>query len=129
MHHVAAIAASLIALGLIGAIYYCNIIARPGSWARSEMLGMILLSLFTGLFPLAVAASAVGLWEAFTQGAGLKSALFATTDLVAIAGIVATVLVFRALLRATYRTSKTPNNVTPLASRSVADRTNRRNAA
>ena len=68
MHHAAALLSSLASLGLVCAIYACNILSRPGSPWRSEILAMILLALLTGIFPLAATASLVGLWDVLTGG-------------------------------------------------------------
>ena len=115
MHHTVALAASLASLGLICAIYYCNIRARPTSWLRGDMLAMILLSLLTGIFPLAVGASAAGLWLALTGGVSLVGLISAGADLAAVAVIAACIVVFGALVKATYRSKEDPNNVTPLS--------------
>jgi cation transporter-like permease len=119
MHHAAAIAASLASLGLVCAIYYCNILARPSSWLRSEMLAMILLSLLTGLFPLAVTAAIAGLWQALTGGISVIALVSAGADLAAVAAILASIWVFRALVEATYRIRVGPDNVTPLSPKPV----------
>lgn len=119
MHHTVALASSLASLGLICAIYYCNIFARPSSWLRSEMLAMILLSVLTGLFPLAVTAAIAGLWQALTGGLSVIALISAGADLAAVAAIVVCVWVFRALVKATYRVKVEPNNVTPLSPKPV----------
>ena len=119
MHHTVALAASLAALGLICAIYYCNILARPSSWLRSEMLAMILLSVLTGLLPLAVTAAIAGLWQALTGGVSVIALVSAGADLAAVAAIIVCVWVFRALVKATYRNKVEPDNVTPLSSKPV----------
>lgn len=119
MHHSVALAASLASLALICAIYYCNILSRPSSWLRSEMLAMILLSLLTGLFPLAVTAAIAGLWQALTGGPSVIALVSAGADLAAVAAIMVGVWVFRALVRATYRNRVEPDNVTPLSPKPV----------
>ena len=103
MHHAAAILSSLGSLGLVCAIYACNILSRPGSPWRSEILAMILLALLTGIFPLAATASLVGLWEVLTGGLTVTALLAAGADLAAVAACVAAIWVFRALVRETYR--------------------------
>lgn len=129
MNHIVSVAASLASFGLICATYYCNIRARRQSWFRSEMLAMILLSLFTGLFPLAVAASVVGLWEVLTEDGSIESFLLGGTDLLAVVLIVSTLVVIRAIVRATYPTRTDPDNVLPLSPRPAAKTAIRRKAA
>lgn len=119
MYHSVALAASLASLGLICAIYYCNILARPSSWLRSEMLAMILLSVLTGLFPLAVTASIAGFSRALSDGISVMALISGGADLAAVAAILASVWVFRALVKATYRNQVGPNNITPLTPRPV----------
>ncbi|MHA6346605.1 hypothetical protein [Roseivivax sp. CAU 1761] len=113
MIHTAALFASIASFGLICAIYFCNFMAPRGSWLRTEMLASILLSLLTGLFPLALAASLVGLWTALTGGVSLGAILSAGTDLVSIATVIATGLVFRRAVKATYGRPVEPDNVAP----------------
>ena len=116
MHHTAAIIASLASLGLVCIIYYANILSGPRHPLRSEMLGMILLALLTGLFPLAVVAALIGLSAALTGGISFAAVLAAGTDLLAILAILATGLVFRALVKATYRDAQgVPRVATPPA--------------
>ncbi|THD71799.1 hypothetical protein E7681_16940 [Thalassobius vesicularis] len=119
MHNTVAIAASLASLGLICAIYYSNILARPNSPMRSEMLAMIFLSVLTGLFPLAVTATISALWQALTGGISVGAVISAGADLVAVAAILASVWVFRALVKATYRTKSTPDTTNPLSPKPV----------
>tara|TARA_R110002094_G_scaffold55731_7_gene66683 strand:+ start:510 stop:905 length:396 start_codon:yes stop_codon:yes gene_type:complete len=115
MHHAVALAASLASFGLICTIYYCNILARPSSWLRSEMLAMVLLSLLTGLFPLAVTAAIAGLWQALTGGVSVFALVSAGADLIAVAAILASIWLFRRLVKETYRDRVGPDNVTPLS--------------
>ena len=103
MHHAAAILSSLGSLGLVCAIYACNILSRPGSPWRSDILAMILLALLTGIFPLAATASLVGLWDVLTGGLTIAALVAAGADLVAVAACLAAIWVFRALVRETYR--------------------------
>ena len=119
MHHTVALAASLASLGLICAIYYYNILARPSSWLRSEMLAMILLSVLPGIFPLAVTAAIAGLWQALTGSLSVIALVSAGVDLAAVAAIMASAWVFRALVKATYRNKVEPDNVTPLSPKPV----------
>ena len=95
MNHLTAFAASLTSLGLMSAIYYCNILSPQRSWLRSEVLGMILLSLLTGLMPIALVASTLGLWRAFAGGVSMPAAVSAGFDLAGIVAVVATALLFR----------------------------------
>lgn len=112
-----AAAASVICLLLTASIYYCNILSRPQSWLRSEMLAMILLSLLVGLILLPLAGSVLVL-IALVQAIPVA---FHITDValaaLAVGGLVATVMVFRALVIATYRVERAPTGVTPLSPR------------
>lgn len=107
MHHTVAIVSSLISLGLACALYACNVLTRPGSWLRNDMLAATFLSLLTGLFPLAVAATVAGLWQALTGGISLVAVLSAGADLVAVGAILTTTFVFRAVVKATHREAAT----------------------
>ncbi len=94
---------SLACLGLCLAIYGCNLLSRPGSWLRSEMLAMILLSLLVGLYPIAAAGS---LFVLLGVGAGpIEPATPAgpALGLLAAAAAVATAEVFRRLVSAGFR--------------------------
>lgn len=119
MQHTAALVSSLASLGLIAAIYYCNILSRPGSWFRGDMLAMILLSLLTGIFPLAAGTSLIGLWQATHGGFSLAALGAAGVDLVSLGLVVASVALFAALVRATYRGHTAPTSITPLSPRPV----------
>lgn len=126
MLHTASLVASLASLGLICAIYYCNLMSHPKSWLRSEMLAMVLLSLLVGIFPMALFGAPIALWQALTGGAVLERILSAGVDLVSIGAVLATLVVFRALVKGTYRTGRGPGNVTTLSpGRPAADRTHR----
>lgn len=111
MHHTVALLASLTSLGLVCAIYFCNITSRPQSWLRSEMLTMILLSLFTGVFPIAIFGAMAGIWSVISGGLSLAAVLGAGADLLAIAAIGATFVIFRATARASYHAYKNTANV------------------
>lgn len=113
MHHTVAIVSSLTSLGLACALYVCNVLTRPGSWLRSDMLAATFLSLLTGLFPLAIAATAVGLWQALTGGISLVAMLSAGADLVAVGAILTTAFVFRAIVNARHREVATLKGATP----------------
>jgi hypothetical protein len=104
MHHTAAVFASVTSLGLICMIYYCNILSPKGSWLRNDVIATILLSLLTGLFPLAVVASLFGLWKVAAGGLSPTAILAAGADMLAIGAIVTAYCVSRALVKATYRT-------------------------
>ena len=119
MLHTAALIASVASLAIVCAIYYCNVLSGPGSWFRSELPAMILLSLLTGIFPAALVGGIVGLWG-IAAGGGANALLSAGADLVALACVAAAALVFRAIVRATYRSGHGPNNVTPLVPRPPA---------
>lgn len=122
MLHSAALSSSLTALGLTCAIYYCNVQSPQKSWLRSEMIGMILLAVLTGVFPLAASATAAAMWQVVSGGLSLQSLLSAGFDIGSLAAVVATVMIFAATVRATPRTPVRPNNVTPLKPRTVAPR-------
>ncbi|SIN77552.1 hypothetical protein [Vannielia litorea] len=122
MYHSFSLASALAVLGLVSAIYLCNLRTRPGSWLRSDLLGMVLMALLTSLLPLALGAAGAALWQSLTGGVTAGAFLTAGTDLLAVALIVAAGLVFRALVRATYRATATPDNVTPLTPRPAAPR-------
>ncbi|SMX43099.1 hypothetical protein [Maliponia aquimaris] len=122
MLHSAALSSSLLALGLTCAIYYCNILSPQKSWLRSEMIEMILLSVLTGVFPLAASATAAAMWQVVSGGLSLQALLSAGFDLGSLAAVVATVMIFVATVRATPRTAVKPNNVTPLKPRPVTPR-------
>ncbi|MGP1354957.1 hypothetical protein [Roseicyclus sp.] len=110
-----ALVSSLACLALVAAIYSCNILSAPRSRLRGEMLAMILLSLLVSVFPIALAATGVVAWQV-VAGSGETSIVVAAIVLpVSAAAVAATILVFRALVRATYRGSSVPTNVTPLA--------------
>jgi hypothetical protein len=64
---------------------------------------MILLSLLTGLFPLTAATSVAGLWKIPSGGLSWAAVLLAGVDLSAGATVLATVVMFRAVVKATYR--------------------------
>lgn len=119
MHHTVALAASLASLGLLCAIYYCNILSSPSSPLRSEMLAMILLAVLTGMFPLALTATIMGLWQALTGGVSIRALVYAGADLAAVAALLAFVWLFRALVRATYRGRTSSGQQTPPAPRQV----------
>ncbi|MDF0603424.1 hypothetical protein P1J78_22080 [Psychromarinibacter sp. C21-152] len=113
MIHAAALFSSLASLGLICLIYACNVLAPRDSWLRAEWLASILLSLLTGLFPLALAASLTGLWGAISEGITLGAILSASADLTSLAATIATVVVFRAILKANAASRANPDNITP----------------
>lgn len=111
MHHTTAVFASLSSLGLICMIYYCNILSPKGSWLRSEIVAMILLSLLTVMFPLAVAASLFGLFKVAFGGMSFAAIFAAGADLLAVGAIVVAGYAFRVLVKATYSTRPAPKPV------------------
>ncbi|MCT8160367.1 hypothetical protein [Pseudoruegeria sp. SHC-113] len=117
MNHTIAIAASFASLGLLAAIYACNVLSHPESWLRKDLPTMILLALFTGIFPLALTATGLGLWTVATNGLSLATLLAAGTDLAAFVIVVATTLLFRALLRNTRLPGHVTVTVAPAAPR------------
>lgn len=76
---------------------------------------MILLSLLTGLFPLALAATAAGIWQALTGSASLVALFSAGADMSALAAIAISILVLRALIKETYRVKDARGKVAPLS--------------
>lgn len=122
MNHLIALGTSLASLALIGAIYYCNVLSSPRSWLRSDMLGMIFLSILTGVLPIALTSSVVGLWRAFANGIDMNAFVSAGFDLAGMAGVIATLMVFRTLIRIAHRNHAAPSNVTPLTPRPAAPR-------
>ena len=110
----AALGASILCFALVCSTYFCNLLSDPRSWLRADVLSMILVSLLTGLFPFALAAALTGLWAAATEGLSGGAILDAGTDLAALGFVVATALVFRALVRETARRAREPAVVTPL---------------
>ena len=117
MQNVIILAASLGSLGLVCAIFYCNIIARPNSWLGSEMLAMILLSLLVEVYPVGLFGPVVGLWNVGTAGLSAASVVSAGADILGLCAAVATAVVFRSLVKATNRKERGPGNITPLSPR------------
>lgn len=115
MLHTAAIIASFSSLGLICAIYYSNFLSRPGSWLRADISAAIQISFLVGLFPIGLAASVVGLWQALTGGVSLAALMVAGTDVLSFAASIATMLLFRETVRKTYRLPTDPTRVSPIA--------------
>lgn len=113
MYNTVAIAACLVSLGLVCVIYYCNILSHPASRLRGELLAMILVALFTGIFPLAVASAVTELWEVVATGGSLNVLAAKGAYLAAIAALLATAIVFGLLVRATYRAAKAPETALP----------------
>ncbi|NKX45666.1 hypothetical protein [Roseicyclus persicicus] len=113
MYHTAALVTSLGSLALVCLIYYCNLLSRPGSWLRSETLGMMVLSTLTGLYPIALGTTALAMWSSLSGGVSLRAFLSAGVDLVSVAAVIATALVFRALVKETYRRLRGETVVTP----------------
>lgn len=119
LHSSIGLMAGLASLGLICAIYYCNIRAPERSWLRSEMVAMVLLALLVGLFPLALGASVYELWAAQAGGLSLSWLEQSGLNLAGLAAVLATVLVLRATLKATWRNRSMGDNVTPFPTRPV----------
>ena len=119
MLHTIALGAAIVSLGLLSAIYFCNFMSRPTSALRSEVVSMILIALLTGIFTLAVTATLVGFWFSLSGGVSMAALLGAGTDIAAAAVVVACGLVFRAIVRRTYRTDSASATVTPLTPRPV----------
>lgn len=118
MHYLAALISSLACLAIVSTIYYCNIRAHPDSRLCSEVFAMMLLAFLTGLFPLALATSVAGFWDIVTGGLSLASVLSAGVELVSVGATVATIIVFRALVKATYRKSDGGADITPFVPKS-----------
>ena len=81
MLHTIALGAAIVSLGLLSAIYFCNFMSRPTSALRSEVVSMILISLLTGIFTLAVTATLVGFWFSLSGGVSMAALLDAGTDI------------------------------------------------
>lgn len=120
MLHTATLVASITALVCAMALYSIQLRPRHGGGDLSEFCGSLLLALLTGLMPMAIAGCLVGLWSVFRGGASLSALMSGGLDLVSLAGVVATGLVLRALVKATYRGGATPGKVTPFTPRPVA---------
>ena len=103
MIHTAALASGLASLGVVLALYACHVMSPRGSWVRGEVPQSILLSLLTGLFPLALGTSLTGLWLAVSEGLALSSVLEAGTDLVSLGAVLATIAMLRITLVAKAR--------------------------
>jgi len=125
MIHAAAFFSSLASLVLIFAIHACNNLVPRGSWLRAEVVTAILLSLLTGLYPIAVTAALTGLWQgvagSLSGGAALSPAAIGA-DLASLAAVIATALVFRHTLKAGAVRRRASDNVTPLTPRPDAPR-------
>lgn len=125
MGHYTSFLASLASLVLMAAVYYCNYISSENSWLRSGTLQMILLSLLTGIFCLAVPATIIGVLGVATGGLSLSTITNSGLELASIAMIVVTVALFRNAVQRTNRAYRTPHNVTPLTPRPAAPNTGR----
>ncbi len=120
MHQNIALVGSLASLGLICAIYFCNVLSRPGSWMRAELVTMAMLAWLVGFFVMGVSSLVLEL-APLAQGEFKLDALMSTgIDLVSIGAIAATMLLFGATARSSRHEAQTPNNVTPLTPRPVA---------
>ncbi|WP_323768840.1 hypothetical protein [Marinovum sp.] len=82
-------------------------------------MGSILLSLWTGLLPLALAGSLVGLWAVIAGDVSMTAILATGADLLSFSLVIATVRVFRVTIKASYAQPAAPTNVTPFAPRPV----------
>lgn len=120
MQHMFALVAALASLGLAGALYYSNVVARPGSWPRGDMPAMVLVALLSGLFPSAAVAALVGLWAVFGGGQADGAVLAGGVDLLALGIVVVTLLVLRATVRGSRRVTQAPSDATPPKPRPVA---------
>ncbi|SDI69840.1 hypothetical protein SAMN04488026_100610 [Aliiruegeria lutimaris] len=74
------------------------------------------------MFPLGFAGSLIGFSGGLADGISVAAMLSAVADLVSLGAAIATVLVFRSLVKATYRKARDPGNVTPLSPRSSSKR-------
>ena len=117
------LAASTTLLGLTGAIYYVHHHARPGSWLKSELVSMVLLSVAVGIAPLAMFGPFVGLADTFAGGITASGFATAGMDLLSLALTAAAFLVYRALVRDAAKTWHGPANVTPFTPRPAGPRT------
>lgn len=119
MHQTVTILASIGSLVLICAIYYINVMSSPHSWLRKEIATMVPLAFLVGIYPLALVGSIVQLSGVLNAGLSMNAVMLAGTDLLALALSLATIMVFRSLVKTTGRNAATPDNVTPLTPRPV----------
>lgn len=117
MHHTLALLASLASLGLIAAIYTCNNLSHPTSRLRSEVFVTTLVALFTGMFVIALASAVVGVWQVAMNGWSWTALAAGGADVISLVALVATLLVFRMVVRAPQHTDAKPDNITPLTPR------------
>lgn len=125
MGHYTSFFASLASLTLMAVVYYCNYLSGKDSWLRSETLQMVLLSLLTGIFCLAVPATVIGIVQVATGGISLATVTNSGLEIGSIVMILATAAIFRKAVKRTNHSSSTPHNVTPLTPRPVAPNSGR----
>jgi hypothetical protein len=82
-------------------------------------LGSILLSLWTGLLPLALAGSLVGLWAVIAGDVSMTAILATGAALLSFGLVIATVCVFRVTIKASYAHPAASTNVTSFTPRPV----------
>lgn len=99
MYDSAALIASVVSLALVLALYFSQVIARPGSLMQGETVFSLLLACLTGMFPLALAASILDLLHVVQGGGGMGALVSAGSDLISLGILVAVVLVFGATVR------------------------------
>lgn len=120
MLHTAALFTGLASLALISLLYAIELHAPKHSALRDDSVLMIVVSLLIGAFTMAVAECLVGLRPLMAGGLSLETAVAAGSELVALAGVLLTMVVFRALVVAIRRRRVVPDNVTPLTPRPAA---------
>lgn len=119
MHHFLALAFGLITLGLVCAAYYSLKPARTENWQHGEIYLSILISSLTGSFLLSVAIIGKEIWQLAASGFNQAAPLYLGLDLVSAGLIVASLLVYRAILKMTAGKLKTTDNVSPFPTRPV----------
>lgn len=103
MPYLTAIIASIICLGAVSAIYCSRVFSKPGSWFRGEVVDMLLISLLSGFFPLALAASLMGLQDDLGNGFSSSAMRSAGLDFIALFVLGASFMIFLALVKAVLR--------------------------
>lgn len=106
MHDTTALVGSFASFALLAFIYYSNILTRPGSWLRGDTIGMFTLALFTGFFCMAIAAEITWIAGILEDNATIAGVLSDMSDMVSLAIIAATVVLFWILVRTINRQNR-----------------------
>lgn len=120
MSHTTALVAALACLAVMSAIYFILVRSRRESGLGNELVPMILVPALIGLFVTAAAEGISGVRALLAEGLSMSAVLAGGADLVVIAALLLTVILFRALVVALRRKSADPGNVTPLTPRPTA---------